>query len=232
MDSLKKKDQKQVNAMLEIIEAECRYTSGYTGIQAFNPEVMAAIAKVPREEFVPDTLKPWAYENNPQPIGHGQTISQPFIVALMTDLLCPDKGDVILEVGTGSGYQAAILSQLVDKVYTLEIVPALAVKAAQTLKRLGCQNVEVLQGDASWGWLECAPYAGIIVTAAVSHIPVALKEQLKPGGRLVIPVGRPHMSQNLLLIQKDQQGRFTSQDVLPVAFVPFTGELGVGNSLG
>lgn len=217
--------------MLECIEAECRYTRGYTGIQEFKPEVMAAIARVPREEFVPKSLKPWAYDNNPLPIGNGQTISQPYIVALMTDLLCPDKGDVILEIGTGSGYQAAILSQLVEKVYTLEIVPALAVKAAQLLKKLGYENVEVLQGDASRGWSECAPYAGIIVTAAASHIPVALKEQLKPGGRLVIPVGRPYMPQNLLLIQKDNQGEFTTQNILPVAFVPFTGELSSGNNL-
>lgn len=221
--------QKRVDEMLRSIEAECRYTRGYTGIQTFNPEVMAAIARVPREEFVPESLKPWAYENNPLPIGNGQTISQPFIVALMTDLLCPDKNDVILEVGTGSGYQAAILSQLVEKVYTIEIVPALAAKAAQTLKKLGYLNVEVFQGDASRGLQEQVSFDGIIVTAAASHVPPALKEQLKPGGRLVIPVGYPHMSQELLLIQKDEHGGFTSKNILPVAFVPFTGELSTGN---
>ncbi len=228
---MKRMGQKQVNAMLESIEAECRHTQGYTGIQTFKPEVMAAIAKVPREEFVPKSLKAWAYENEPLPIGNGQTISQPFIVALMTDLLCPDKSDVILEVGTGSGYQAALLSQLVKKVYSLEIVPSLAVKAAQLLKKLGYENVEIRQGDASRGWPEYAPYAGIIVTAAASHVPVALKKQLKPGGRLVIPIGRPQMAQDLLLIQKDKQGEFTSQNILPVAFVPFTGELTTGNNL-
>lgn len=228
---MKKTGQKPVEAMLQSIETECRYTQGYTGIQAFKPEVMEAIAKVPREEFVPEALIPLAYENEPLPIGNGQTISQPYIVALMTDLLCPDKGDVILEVGTGSGYQTALLSQLVKKVYSLEIVPSLVVTAAQLLKKLGYQNVEIRQGDASRGWPEHSPYDGIIVTASASHIPVALKEQLKPGGRLVIPIGRPHMPQDLLLIQKDKQGKFISQNILPVAFVPFTGELNTSDYL-
>lgn len=227
---MKKLGQKQINAMLQSIETDCRRTQGYTGIQEFKPEVMTAIAKVPREAFVPESLKPWAYENRPLPIGNEQTISQPFIVALMTDLLCPDKDDVILEVGTGSGYQAAILSQLVNKVYTLEIVPSLAEKATKILKKLGCQNVEIGQGDASGGWPEYSPYDGIIVTAAASHIPAVLKEQLKPGGRLVIPIGRPNAPQDLLLIQKDKQGGFTSQNILPVAFVPFTGELSTSNN--
>ena len=217
--------QQQVNALLRSIEAECRYTRGYTGIQAFKPEVMEAIARVPREEFVPDQLKPWAYENNPLPIGNGQTISQPFIVALMTDLLCPNKDDVILEVGAGSGYQAAVLSQLVSKLYTLEIVPSLAQKAEQLLKKLGYDNVEIRRGDATSGWLEHAPFDGIIVTAAAGHIPLALKEQLKLGGRLVIPVGRPYMPQELLLVQNDEKGGFTRRNILPVAFVPFTSEL-------
>ncbi|MCK4509371.1 MAG: protein-L-isoaspartate(D-aspartate) O-methyltransferase [Desulfuromonadales bacterium] len=217
--------QQQVNALLRSIETECRYTRSYTGIQAFKPEVMEAIARVPREEFVPDQMKPWAYKNKPLPIGNGQTISQPFIVALMTDLLCPHRDDVILEVGAGSGYQAAVLSQLVNKVYTLEIVPSLALKAEQLLKKLGYDNVEIRRGDASSGWREHAPFDGIIVTAAADHIPPALKEQLKPGGRLVIPLGRPHMPQELLLVQKDTKGGFSRRNILPVAFVPFTGEL-------
>lgn len=186
---------------------------------------MESIARVPREEFVPDQMKPWAYKNKPLPIGNGQTISQPFIVALMTDLLCPHRDDVILEVGAGSGYQAAVLSQLVNKVYTLEIVPSLALKAEQLLKKLGYDNVEIRRGDASSGWREHAPFDGIIVTAAADHIPPALKEQLKPGGRLVIPLGRPHMPQELLLVQKDTKGGFSRRNILPVAFVPFTGEL-------
>ena len=223
--------QQQMNALLQSIEDDCLYTSRYTGIQAFKPEVMEAIAKVPREEFVPDQLKPWAYENNPLPIGNGQTISQPFIVALMTDLLCPNRDDVILEVGTGSGYQAAVLSQLVNKVYTLEIVPSLALKAEQLLKELGYDNVEVRRGDGSSGWREHAPFDGIIVTAAADHIPEALKEQLKPGGRLVIPVGCTPMAQELLLVQKDEKGGFTRRNILPVAFVPFTGELNTDRNL-
>ena len=217
--------QQQVNALLRSIEADCRDTSRYTGIQAFKPEVMRAIASIPREEFVPDHLKPWAYENTPLPIGNGQTISEPYIVALMTDLLCPNRDDVMLEVGTGSGYQAAVLSLLVNKVYSLEIVPSLAHKAEQILKELGYDNVEICQGDASLGWREHAPFDGIIVTAAADHIPPALKEQLKPGGRLVIPVGRSHMPQELLLVQKDAKGGFTQRNILPVAFVPFTGKL-------
>jgi len=221
----------QMNNMLASIEAECRHTRSYTGIQAFKPEVMEAIAKVPREEFVPKAYKPWAYENSPLPIGNGQTISQPFIVALMTDLLCPDKDGVILEIGTGSGYQSAILSHLVSKVYTLEIILSLAVKAEQILKRLGCQNVESGQGDASRGWPEYAPYDGIIVTAAASHIPVNLREQLKSGGRLVVPIGSPNGRQFLWRIQKDDQGQFISQNILPVAFVPFTGALSTNGNL-
>lgn len=217
--------QQQITALLRCIELECRATSKYTEIEAFKPEVMEAIASVPREEFVPGHLKPLAYANKPLPIGNGQTISQPFIVALMTELLCPAKDDVILEVGTGSGYQAAVLSRLVKKVYSLEIVPTLAIKAQQVLKRLGYDNIEISQRDASWGWREHGRYDGIIVTAAAGHIPPALKEQLKPGGRLVIPVGLPQMPQELLLVQKDSKGTFSSRNILPVAFVPFTGEL-------
>ena len=217
--------QQQINALLRSIELDCRYSSSYTGIQAFAPEVMEAIAKVPREEFVPDHLRSSAYDNNPLPIGFGQTISQPFIVALMTDLLCPSKDDVILEVGTGSGYQAAVLAQLVNKVYSLEIVPTLAVNAEHLLTKLGYDNVEISQRDASLGWEEHAPYDGIIVTAAAGHIPPALQEQLKPGGRLVIPVGLPQMTQELLLVQKDAKGGFSRRNILPVAFVPFTGGL-------
>lgn len=210
--------------MLRKIELDCQTTSSYTGISAFAPEVMRAIAKVPREAFVPNELKPWAYENRPLPIGKGQTISQPFIVALMTDLLRPGKDDIMLEVGAGSGYQAAVLAQLVKKLYTLEIVPALAKNAESILQQLGYANVEVRQGDATKGWPELAPFDGIIVTAAAEQIPAALIEQLKPGGRLVIPVGAPHEPQDLLLIQKDDQGRLNRRKILPVAFVPFTHE--------
>ncbi|TKB27388.1 protein-L-isoaspartate(D-aspartate) O-methyltransferase [Desulfopila sp. IMCC35006] len=215
--------QPQINALLRKIEADCRNTSRYTGIEVFQAKVMQAIASVPREEFVPDHLKPYAYDNNPLPIGEGQTISQPYIVALMTDLLCPNKDQIILEAGTGSGYQAAVLSLLVKKVYSLEIVPSLAQKAKQLLWDLGYHNVEIRQGDASLGWQHHAPFDGIIVTAAAEQIPPALIEQLRPGGRLVIPVGYPHMTQELLLVEKDAAGGITQRNILPVAFVPFTG---------
>ena len=213
--------QHRINELLRHIENDCRLTKGYTGRSAFKTNVMEAIARVPREEFVPDHLKALSYQNSPLPIGEGQTISQPFIVALMTDLLCPDKSDTMLEVGAGSGYQAAVLSQLVKKLYTVEIVPSLAQNASLLLHRLGYDNVVVQQGDGSLGWPEHAPYDGIIVTAAATEIPEALKQQLKPGGRMVIPVGYPGKTQNLMLIEKDHAGNFTSRNILPVAFVPF-----------
>jgi len=212
---------KKINELLAQIENDCRLTRGYTGRSSFMPEVMKAIARIPREEFVPHHLKPLSYENSPLPIGEGQTISQPFIVALMTDLLCPGSNDTVLEIGAGSGYQAAVLSQLVKKLYTVEIVPSLAQNAAQLLERLGISNVEVKQGDGSLGWPEHAPYDSIIVTAAAAEIPPALKGQLKPGGRLVIPVGYPGQTQQLMLIEKDSAGNFSSRSILPVAFVPF-----------
>ncbi len=208
--------------MLRSIATDCRFTSGYTGRTSISPRVMEAMASVPREEFVPRQLRQLAYENSPLPIGEGQTISQPFIVALMTDLLCPESDDVMLEIGAGSGYQAAVLSRLIRKLYTIEVVPALAEQADRLLKRLGYDNVEIRQGDGYLGWPEHAPYDGIIVTAAADHVPPPLREQLKPGGRLVIPVGRPHGPQELLLVTREQDGSFSSRSILPVAFVPFT----------
>ena len=217
-----------VDEMLRIIADEARFTRGMTGVSSLRPEVLEAMRQVPRKEFVPNFYKAMAYDNTPLPIGNGQTISQPFIVALMTDLLRPDKDKVILEVGTGSGYQAAVLSLLVRQVYSLEIIPALAGVASARLRRLGYENVEVRQGDGSSGWPEHAPFDGIIVTASAAHIPPALKEQLKPGGRLVIPVGLPAMPQDLLVLEKDEQGVISTRHVLSVAFVPLTGN-GGGN---
>lgn len=184
---------------------------------------MQALAEVPRHAFVPRSEQPRAYVNAPLPIGHGQTISQPYIVALMTELLQPEEQHTVLEIGTGSGYQAAVLATLVKHVYSLEIITELAERAAEDLGRLGFSNVSVLAGDGNRGCPEHAPFDGIIVTAAAPEIPAALLEQLKPGGRIVIPVGG-FFSQDLLLVNKSADGRIERKSILPVAFVPFKGE--------
>ena len=206
--------------MLEDINAEVRYTRSLIGKDALDPRVMEAVRKVPRDAFVPPNMKSAAFENGPLPIGYGQTISQPYIVALMTDLLAPEAEHRILEIGTGSGYQTAILSQLCSKVYSLEVVAELGAIAADVFKRLGYHNIEMRIGDGYQGWSEHAPYDGIIVTAAATHIPSALVEQLRPGGRMVIPVGLPYSHQELMLLRKDQQGKTLTKSVLGVAFVP------------
>lgn len=187
-----------------------------------NPRVLAAMASVPRHSFVPPSQRARAYRDRPLPIGHGQTISQPSLVALMTHLLRPESDDVMLEVGTGSGYQAAILSRLVDRVYTIEIIEPLAREADQRLKRLGHDNVKVKHGDGYAGWPEHAPFDGIIVTAGAPHVPKPLLRQLKPGGRMVIPVGPPYWVQQLKLIRKGVSGRIEEERVIPVQFVPLT----------
>ena len=184
--------------------------------------VLEAMAEVPRHEFVPDNLRRYAYENRPLPIGFGQTISQPYIVALMTELLRVDKDDVVLEIGTGSGYQAAVLSKLVKKVYTIEIIKELGEAAKERLRKLGYKNVEVKIGDGYYGWKEHAPYDAIIVTCAARHVPPPLLEQLKPGGRMCIPVGS-FMYQNLILIEKTKDGKIKQRSVIPVMFVPMLG---------
>lgn len=209
--------------LLADIRAEAYETRHATGRAAFDERVLAALRDVPREEFVGDALRRQAYGNHPLPIGCGQTISQPYIVALMTDLVDPQPDDVVLEIGTGSGYQAAILSRLVRRVYTVEIVGELADAARARLQRLGCDNVEVRTGNGRLGWPEHAPYDAIIVAAAPGRIPPALVGQLKPGGVLVIPVGPQHAGQDLLAISRDAAGRVTQRHVLPVAFVPLTG---------
>lgn len=184
-----------------------------------DPRVLEALRRVPRHLFVPPVLLDEAYSDTPLPIGNGQTISQPYIVAFMTEQLRPQKDQVALEVGTGSGYQAAVLSLLVSKVYSIELIPELARTAAERLKKQGYDNIEVRQGDGYAGWPEHAPYDLIIVTAAPEKIPPALVEQLKAGGRMIIPVG-PRYEQELRLIEKDPQGRLKVRSVLPVSFVP------------
>jgi protein-L-isoaspartate(D-aspartate) O-methyltransferase len=205
------------------IEAEMRVTAEWTGRRHLAPRVRAALLAVRREAFVPAASREEAYANHPLRIGHGQTISQPFIVALMTDLLDPAPDHVVLEVGTGSGYQAAVLAALVHHVYSIEIIPALSEQAQAALAQQGVGNVTLRIGDGAAGWPEHAPYDGIIVTAAGPTVPPALVAQLRPGGRMVIPLGEPYSDQMLTLIVKDADGDVTHKDVLPVAFVPLTG---------
>lgn len=210
----------ELESLLDEIRQEVRDTRRFTGRQVLDERVMTALRKVPRHAFVPNPLHGCAYLNDPLPIGHGQTISQPYIVALMTDLIQPKADHVVLEIGTGSGYQAAILAELVRQVYSLEIIDELAVLASERLQDLGYANVEVRLGNGHFGWPEHAPYDAIIVTAAASGIPPPLVDQLKPGGILVIPIGERYFGQDLMLVQKDERGRVKKKSVLPVTFVP------------
>jgi protein-L-isoaspartate(D-aspartate) O-methyltransferase len=210
-------------AMLDEIAADVRLTSESLDKEALDPRVLEAMATVPRHELVPDELRSVAYENRPLPIGHGQTISQPYIVAIMTDLLKFEPGQRALEIGTGSGYQAAILGELGGEVYTIEIIEELGDQARRNLDRLGYRNIEVRIGDGYYGWEEQAPFDAIVVTAAASHIPPPLIKQLKNGGRMIIPVGSRFMVQQLLLVEKDAAGKVTTRQILPVRFVPLTG---------
>jgi len=209
--------------MVEEIAALAAHTSAETGRHALDGRVMAAMAKVPRHEFVPRDQKPHAYKNRPLPIGHGQTISQPYIVALMTDLMKVKPGDVVLEVGTGSGYQAAVLAELARAVFTIEIIEPLGLQAQERLRGLGYNQVETSIGDGYYGWEAHAPYDAIIVTAAASHVPPPLVRQLKAGGRMVIPVGAQFLTQYLLLIEKSLNGTVSTRQILPVRFVPLVG---------
>jgi protein-L-isoaspartate(D-aspartate) O-methyltransferase len=186
-----------------------------------NERVLQAMEKVPRHEFVPESVRAHAYEDRPLPIGYGQTISQPFIVAFMTEQVNPQTGERILEVGTGSGYQAAILAEMGAEVYTIEILQPLAERAESTLRRLGYTNVHVRTGDGYLGWPEAAPFDAILVTCAPDHVPAPLVDQLKDGGRMIIPVGPPGMQE--LVVLRKREGKLERRAVLPVLFVPMTG---------
>jgi len=213
----------QRQRLVETVAEHVQDTADYLGRATLDPRVMNAIASVPRHEFVPAPLRERAYENRPLPIGHSQTISQPYIVAIMTELLELDPQDRVLEIGTGSGYQAAILATLIDQVYSIEIIEPLGEEARQRLARLGYDKVQVRIGDGYYGWEEHAPFDAIVVTAAASHVPPPLISQLKPGGRMVIPVGSHFMTQQLLLVDKSADGEVRTRQILPVAFVPLTG---------
>jgi protein-L-isoaspartate(D-aspartate) O-methyltransferase len=210
--------------MVQLILQDVIDTSRYIGKERLDPAVMSVMGRVPRHEFVPEPERARAYANQPLPIGHGQTISQPYIVALMTDLLELNTTDQVLEVGTGSGYQAAVLAELTRAVYTIEIIEPLGQAATARLARLGYANIHGRVGDGYYGWKKQAPFDAIIVTAAASHVPPPLLKQLRPGGKMIIPVGSRFMVQDLLLIQKSPAGEFAVRQILPVRFVPLTGE--------
>ncbi|MFB6357135.1 MAG: protein-L-isoaspartate(D-aspartate) O-methyltransferase [bacterium] len=203
-----------------LVEQHIRNARTKTGV-INDTSVLNAMMTVPRHRFVPADLRSKAYENRPLPIGYGQTISQPYIVAYMTQLLEVGEGDTVLEVGTGSGYQAAVLAQIVDRVFTIEIIPELHQKAQKRLNKLGYDNVTTRHGDGYYGWSKQAPFDGIIVTAAASHNPPPLIEQLKPGGNMIIPVGPPFRLQRLMLLEKGKQGDVQQRSLATVRFVPF-----------
>lgn len=215
--------------MLRDIAWETEQSRSWIGKGSLSQRVLEAIGAVPRHAFVPGDDAEYAYHDGPLPIGYGQTISQPFIVALMSDMLGTEAHHVVLEVGCGSGYQSAVLSQLVKQVYSIEIVPELAQAAGERLARLGYANVTVRQGDGYRGWPEHAPFDAIIVTAAAPDIPAPLIAQLKPGGRMAIPVGQPYGRQDLLLVEKNAAGELSMKNMLPVAFVPLTGDHGAAH---
>ena len=209
--------------MIRVIEKDVRDTSAYLKRSALNLRVLEAMSRVARHEFVPAGLVDKAYRNRPLPIGHGQTISQPYIVAIMTDLLQLEAGQSVLEIGTGSGYQAAILAAMETRVWSIEIVEPLGRQARSRLQRLGYDSVELRIGDGYYGWPEEAPFDAIIVTAAANHIPPQLIKQLKIGGRMIIPVGSRFSTQELILITRVNQDEVVTRQVLPVRFVPLTG---------
>ncbi|MBK1720460.1 protein-L-isoaspartate O-methyltransferase [Thiocystis violacea] len=211
--------------LVDQIQAEVRATASELGFAELDPSVEAAMRSVPRHRFVPEPSRELAYIDAPLAIGGGQTISQPYIVAIMSQLLAVGPGDRVYELGTGSGYQAAVLAAMEVDVYTAEIVPELAERAARTLATLGYDRVRVRAGDGWLGWPDAAPFNGIIVTAAAPRIPRHLVDQLAPGGRLVIPMGDPDRVQKLALFIKDDQGELIRRDLLAVRFVPVTGAM-------
>jgi len=210
-------------ALVEEVRSMIRRES-LPGNPHFDDRVLQAMGEVRRHEFVPQKQRGEAYRNHPLPIGYGQTISQPYIVALMTELVNPEPDDVVLEIGTGSGYQAAMLAKLVKQVFSIEIIEPLAEQSEKRLRELGYQNVETRLGDGYYGWEEHAPFDAVVVTAAASHVPPPLIQQLKPGGRMVIPVGGRFAVQYLLLIEKTADGEIVTRQIAAVRFVPLTGK--------
>ncbi len=209
--------------MIDEIEQTVVQTRHYLDKESFDSRVMEVMGRVQRHRFVPTSQQVHAYDNRPLPIGFGQTISQPYIVALMTDMIGAKAEHKVLEIGTGSAYQAAVLAELVDEVYTIEVIEPLARRAADRLQQLAYDNIHTRTGDGYYGWEEAAPFDAIVVTAAASHVPPPLIRQLKPGGRMVIPVGSRFMVQQLLFVEKSADGTVSTRQVMPVRFVPLTG---------
>ena len=210
-------------SLLNEIIQDVKRTGFLTSKTQLDKRVVQALKQVPRHKFVRSGDEDHAYENRPLPIGHGQTISQPYIVAIMTELLDVTENDKILEVGTGSGYQAAVLAVITKSVFTIEIIEPLANQAKERLRRLNYNNVQVKLADGYYGWEDQAPFDGIIVTAAPTQIPPSLIQQLKPGGKMVIPVGSQFFTQQLMVVEKLDNGKVRTRSVLPVSFVPLTG---------
>ena len=217
-------EQNPTQVMLQEIKDMTRMAESYSGISALDPRVYEAIGNINRADYVPENSQQYAYENRPLSIGHGQTISQPFIVALMTHLIDVQPDDSVLEIGTGSGYQAAVLGELAKSVYTIEIIPELAQSASDRLKKLGYENIAVKAGDGWFGWPEAAPFDKIIITAVADEVPPRLVDQLKTGGLLTMPLGDPSGYQQLVLVTKLENGDIETDSVLGVQFVPMTGE--------
>ena len=207
-------------AMVRVIERYAWHMEAELGQRHLDQRVMEVMRQLPRHRFVPEDVRISAYADRPLPIGFGQTISQPFIVAFMSHLLEPQPSHVVLEIGTGSGYQAAVLAEIVAEVCSIEIIPALGERARGTLDELDLENVRTKIGDGYYGWPECGPFDGIVVTAAAGSIPPPLIDQLKPGGRMIIPVGDPYTTQQLVLVTKKADGAVTARQMLPVRFVP------------
>jgi protein-L-isoaspartate(D-aspartate) O-methyltransferase len=209
-------------AMLRTIERHAESAGDALGRDHIDPKVLRVMGQLPRDAFVPGNMQDQAYDDRPLPIGYSQTISQPFIVALMTDLLALEPDDVVLEVGTGSGYQAAVLAELAGEVHSIEIIPGLAESAAERLDGLGFDTIETHLGDGYYGVEPAAPFDAIVVTAAATSVPPPLISQLKPGGRMVIPVGSSFSLQHLMIVEKDEDGQVRTRQTLPVRFVPLT----------
>jgi protein-L-isoaspartate(D-aspartate) O-methyltransferase len=216
-------DRERAHSLWNEVARQIAFLGDELGFERLSAPVSQALKDVPREEFVPQKQRPYAYENRPLPIGYAQTISQPLIVAIMSEMLAIEPGHKVFELGTGSGYQAAVLDQLGAEVYSVEIVPELGERARKTLDRTGHRGVKTRVGDGYFGWEEAAPFDAIIVTAASDHIPPPLIRQIKPGGRMLIPVGGRYLTQKLVLVSRDSEGRVSTREVIPVTFVPLTG---------